>query len=168
MKLFISVFAVMFSMNLEAAQTSVLWRITNHSCGYFSNQKVEIQAHYNDANLPKGATVKLIYGFGNKEQNRDWEHRQEVEALSTSLGREYVAEVSMITQARGYPEHYKLFQFVWEIRQTNGIVTYDQGGDSTWGFYQANIWNWTSVPCSSPDREPAPLAPLEIYSVDRE
>lgn len=168
MKLFLAAIAILFSMNVHAAQTSVLWRITTHSCGYFSNQTVDIKAYYNDVTLPKDATVKLIYGFGNKEQKRDWERRQEAVATVVGLSNDRVAEVSMITQARGYPEHYKLFQFVWEIRQANGLVTYDQGGESTWGFYEANIWNWSSVPCSSPGVELAPLAPLEIHSIDRE
>lgn len=102
------------------------------------------------------------------QPNYDWERRQEIVATHVGLSNTRVAHVSQITAARGYSEQYSLFQFVWKIQLGNGSVYYDQGGTSTWGFYEGSIWESTVPSCVGPNQNLPDFKSLHIYPVNRE
>ena len=161
--------AFVLAQSAHAADIAVKGRSYN-DCGYPTAVQGDAEVTYKNTELPWGSRVFLVSGLSGTEnvfvdgtyvtRALDWRDRQEEELSSTSAwtwsGQRH-AELAF----RGRNYLFDAVQFVIRVVLPNGESFYDNGGQSRWGYYQAEF---PARQCA--ENEPG-LQPLEVRVVNR-
>jgi hypothetical protein len=140
---------MLLSTSAFASQTTAQARAVTHSCGYYSTQEVEVGLTYQNANLPWGVSVYLVYGWGGTQSGAPftWDNTNTL-LVSASAPYTWSTTVTSTIAARSSPKFYESITFVWKVVYADGSEFWDKGNTSTWGYYDANF-SQVQRPCTS-------------------
>jgi hypothetical protein len=155
--LIVSLILVAFSLP-TLADVSVRGRTKFGSPCYYSSTLGDFEVTYK-GDLPVDTRLELDYGFALRDYNQnvrdgivyDWAYKHVLPFEKVANG-VYVARINDQTlHQRSASGRLEKLQFVVRLIAANGRVSIDNGGNSTWGYYETNGLPGPSNTCMTPD-----------------
>jgi hypothetical protein len=164
--------SLLYISSIHAHDVTVKGSFYTHSCGYFSSKGVKLSIELQDHAVESLAQVKAIVGFKevNKMTNESpdrWAHKRVVDLRKVGE-HQWQASFEQITTTRSSLIMYPQLNFVFEIKKPNGSIYWLKGNNSSWGYYQSEVFAPYFYTCLNAGDDLPLLKTLKVQSIQKQ